>query len=252
MHWPHPLQPGRFIRRENRFRARIWLGGEQVPVHVPNSGRLSELFEDGKPVWVALKEEGKRKTVGDLLLVEHAGTLVSIDAHLPNRLVAEALAAGALAPFSGWPGIWPEVRVGHSRLDFLLTSTSEEEATPEIAESRPTAGAARRCWLETKSVTLVEQGVALFPDAPTARGVRHLEELARLRQQGDRAAVLFVVQRVDARAFAPHPAAHPAFLATLHRVHQQGVEIYAWRCQVDLEEITLGGSLPVLLDPTSC
>ncbi len=230
MQWPIPLQPARFIRRENRFRALVECDGHLLAAHVANSGRLGELFTPGAAVWVApFQEPAGRKTACHLALVEYADTLVSVDARLPNRLVAEALSAGRLAPLAGYATVRPEVRVGSSRLDFLL---SDGQAGP-------------RCWLEVKSVTLVEDGLALFPDAPTTRGVKHLEELAALRRNGERVAVGFVIQRSDALRFAPHPTADPAFAAALRRVQAEGVEVYAWRCAVDHNAIELTDPVPV-------
>lgn len=229
MRWPKPLRPATFIRRENRFRASIELDGEVVAAHVPNSGRLGELFTAGARVWVVPWSTPGRKTACDLTLVEYAGTYVSVDARLPNRLVAEALAAGRLAAFTGYPAIRQEIATGDSRLDFLLT------------------GPGGRCWLETKSVTLVVEGSALFPDAPTGRGVRHLAELSGLVAAGDRAAVLFVVQRDDAAFFEPHPTADTAFAEALRRSHEQGVEIHAWRCTTSLDGIALLDPITVRL-----
>lgn len=235
MNWPTPLLPARFIRRENRFRAVVEMDGHLLPAHVPNSGRLGELFTPGAAVWVALADaSAPRKTVCHLALVEYAGVLVSVDARLPNRLVAEALTAGRLPSLAGYSQIQPEVRVGDSRLDFLLSGGSDLTRA--------------RCWLEIKSVTLVEEGIALFPDAPTTRGVKHLEELAALRRAGERVAVGFVVQRSDVLCFRPHPTADPAFAASLRRAHAQGVEVYAWRCAVSQSAIELTDPLPVDLE----
>lgn len=232
MRWPTPLEPARFVRRENRFRAIVERDGELLAAHVPNSGRLGELFTPGAAVWVAPAVAGAtRKTACHLALVEYAGTLVSVDARLPNPLVAEALAAGRLVPLAGYGSIQQEVRSGDSRLDFLL--------------SRVRAAAEARCWLEIKSVTLVEDGLALFPDAPTTRGVKHLEELAALHRAGQRVAVGFVIQRRDALRFAPHPTADPRFAATLRLVQAAGVEVYAWRCAVDHNAIELTDPVPV-------
>lgn len=230
MNWPTPLLPACFIRRENRFRAIVEMDGRQLAAHVSNSGRLGELFTPGAAVWVApFADQAGRKTACHLALVAYAGVLVSVDARLPNRLVAEALAAGRLAPLAGYGLVQPEVRAGASRLDFLLSDGPD----------------GKRCWLEVKSVTLVEDGSALFPDAPTTRGVRHLEELATLRRSGERVAVGFVVQRSDALRFRPHPTADPAFAAALRRVHAEGVEVYAWRCAVSHSAIELTDSLPL-------
>jgi sugar fermentation stimulation protein A len=232
MNWRTALLPARFIRRENRFRAVVEMDGRLLPAHVPNSGRLGELFTPGAAVWVAPADaDVARKTACHLALVEYAGALVSVDARLPNRLAAEALTAGRLAPLTGYSHVRPEVRAGASRLDFLLSSGPD--------------AAAPRCWLEVKSVTLVEEGCALFPDAPTARGVKHLAELAALRRAGERVAVGFVVQRADAVRFRPHPTADPAFAASLRRVHGEGVEVYAWRCAVSHTAIELTDPLPI-------
>lgn len=234
MRWPIPLQPARFVRRDNRFRAVVERNGKHLAAHVSNSGRLGELFIPGAAVWIApFDDRSDHKTACHLALVEYAGTLVSVDARLPNRLAAEALAAGRLTPLAGYATVRAEVRVGSSRLDFLLSDGPDR--------SQP------RCWLEIKSVTLVEDGVALFPDAPTTRGVKHLEELAALQRAGERVAVGFVVQRSDAARFAPHPTADPAFAAALRRAYEQGVEVFAWRCAVDHEEMMLTDPMPVAL-----
>lgn len=234
MHWPTPLLPARFVRRDNRFRAQVECNGRLMAAHVPNSGRLGELFTPGAAVWVAPSQgQAARKTACHLALVEYAGVLVSVDARLPNRLMAEALAAQRLPELAGYASVRPEVTVGASRLDFLLDSGPDP--------ARP------RCWLEVKSVTLVEGGVALFPDAPTTRGVKHLAELAALGQSGERVAVSFVVQRSDAARFSPHPTADPAFAAALRQAQRQGVEVYAWRCAVDHNAIELTDPIPVVI-----
>lgn len=234
MQWPTPLLPACFVRRDNRFRAQVERNGQLLAAHVPNSGRLGELFTPGAAVWVApFQDTAARKTTCHLALVEYAGVLVSVDARLPNRLVAEALAAQRLPALAGYATIRSEVTVGASRLDFLLEN-GPDPVWP-------------RCWLEVKSVTLVEGGVALFPDAPTTRGVKHLAELAALRQNGDRVAVGFVIQRSDVTGFAPHPTADPAFAAALRQAHSQGVEVFAWRCAVDHNAIELTDQTPVAL-----
>ena len=234
MQWPTPLLPARFVRRENRFCATVEHNGALLAAHVPNSGRLGELFTPAAAVWIApFQQQAGRKTACHLALVEYAGTLVSVDARLPNRLVAEALAEDRLAPLAGYATVRTEARAGASRLDFLLDDGPDPSAP--------------RCWLEVKSVTLVQDGMALFPDAPTTRGVKHLEELAALRRAGERVAVGFVVQRADAAGFGLHPTADPVFAATLRRVQREGVEVYAWRCAVDRNTIQLTDQVPVAL-----
>jgi len=215
------------VRRENRFRVAVEVAGEVVSAHLPNSGRLGELLIPGRPCWLATFDSSHRKTRFDLALVAYAGALVSVDARRPNDLLYEALEAGRLPRFAGYPVIEREVRQGSSRLDFRLRG---QDGT---------------CWVETKSVTLVEDGVARFPDAPTLRGARHVRELIALVQGGSAAAVVFVVQRPDARAFAPHCKADPEFTATLREAKRAGVDICAWSCQVTRREIRMVREIPV-------
>jgi len=223
------LIPGRFIRRDNRFRATVSVQGKEAWAHVPNSGRLQELFQAGRPVWLAPASTPHRKTRYDLKLVEYTSVLVSVDARLPNPLLAEALAKKQLPGFD-YPTVEKEVNYGQSRLDFRL--------------SGPDQGV---CWVETKSVTLVEDRVAMFPDAPTGRGRRHLNELVRARNAGDQAAVIFVVQRPDARRFQPHQEADPQFAIALRQAAAAGVIIKAYTCQVSRREITITDEIPVIL-----
>jgi sugar fermentation stimulation protein A len=226
-----PLVEGRFIARENRFRARVRLAGEEVAAHVPNSGRLTELLEGERRVLLAEASALHRVTDYDLLMVALPNTLVSIDARLPNRLFYEALQKGALSEFEGLSQIQGEVTYGQSRLDFLLESPSDGD----------------RCLVEVKSVTLVQEGIGRFPDAVTQRGRRHVGELQRALRRGVRAAVIFVIQRDDARAFAPHDESDPAFGAVLREAAAYGVEVYAYICDVTREEVAIRERVPVLL-----
>jgi sugar fermentation stimulation protein A len=232
-----PLLPGRFVRRDNRFRVTVEAAGRSVAAHLPNSGRLTELLTPGRPCWLAPFDDLRRKTRFDLKLVAYADQLVSVDARLPNALFAEALAGGRLGPpFSLYEQWTSEVAVGESRLDFCLRGKS--------------AGV---CWVEVKSVTLVEDenesGVARFPDAPTTRGARHLRELAALAAAGDGAAVGFIIQRADAQRFAPHNRADAAFGAALRGAARSGVGVYAWTCDVTLRNIVISRAVPVDLTP---
>lgn len=223
------LVPGRFVRRDNRFRATVTVAGKKAWAHVPNSGRLGELFTPGRLVWLSPAGTPGRKTAFDLKLVDFHSVLVSVDARLPNPLFAEALSSGRLPDYP-FPAVQREVRYGSSRLDFRLS------------------GPDTTCWLETKSVTLVEDGIARFPDAPTSRGRRHLMELIEARESGDRAAVVFVIQRPDAEGFSPHESADPAFAETLRQAAAAGVEIRAYRCDVSRQAINIAGEIPALID----
>lgn len=221
-----PLVAGRFVRRDNRFRVTVEVNGEPVAAHLPNSGRLTELLTPGRRCWLERFDSAHRKTNFDLNLMAYAGVLVSVDARMPNPLFAEALDAGRLAPFREH-GQWKrEVGLGHSRIDFRLG-----------AASAPT-------WVEVKSVTLVEERVARFPDAPTRRGVRHVRELTEVVNAGQGAAIVFVIQRPDADCFAPHDEADPDFSAALREAIPLGVEVYAWRCRVRRDRIEIAEQIP--------
>ena len=225
-----PLVEGRFIKRLNRFAALVDVDKREHLVHVPNSGRMHELLVPGFRVLLIPAPEGtSRKTAFDLALVDIGTTLSSADARLPNKLVAEAIAEGRLPQFAEYPGVYPERVFGESRLDFLLE------------------GPKGSCYVETKSVTLVEEGVGLFPDAPTLRGVKHLHSLMAAMDAGHRAGVIFVIQRADADAFAPHDEADPLLGETLRLAVERGVEVWAYRCRVSERSIELAEGIPVLL-----
>jgi sugar fermentation stimulation protein A len=220
------LVRGEFRRRDNRFRATVSVGGLETWAHVPNSGRLGELFTPGRPVWLAPAQAPNRKTNFDLKLVEYGPVLVSVDARLPNPLFAEAVAEKKLSGFD-YQTVRPEVTRGNSRLDFRLSGPNGV------------------CWVETKSVTLVQDGEARFPDAPTERGRKHLEELIDVVENGEQAAVVFVVQRPDALRFSANRKTDPAFAETLHRAAEVGVSVRAFSCLVSLEEITIDDEIPI-------
>ena len=227
----HPnLEEGFFLTRLNRFAALVEVAGREEMVHVANSGRLRELFVSGRRMLLAPAPGEHRKTRYDLALVDLGHTLVSADARLPNALVAEALQAGEMAPYAEYPEVRREVTYGESRLDLLLE------------------GPTGKCYLETKSVTLVEDdGMALFPDAPTTRGVKHLHTLGQVVADGHRAAAIFVVQRSDARCLVPHDTSDPEFGMALREARAAGVEVRAYRCAVTSEEIRLSEPISVNL-----
>ncbi|MBI4299219.1 MAG: DNA/RNA nuclease SfsA [Chloroflexi bacterium] len=219
-----------FIKRLNRFAALMRVEARELMAHVPNSGRMRELLIPSATMFLTPVKRPNRKTAYDLSLVDLGHVLVSADARLPNGLVQEALERGKLAEFQDYTSIRREVSYGESRLDLLLD------------------GSRGTCYIEVKSVTLVEGGIGLFPDAPTARGQRHMDALSQAVARGHRGAVIFVIQRRDARGMMPNTAADPAFCQRLQRAIQQGVEAYAYRCHVSLEEIFITERVPVVLE----
>jgi len=228
--WPQPLAGGRFVRRPNRFAVEIETeAGEALTLHLPNSGRMTELLVPGAPVLYHPSRREGRRTAGDLLLIRHEGRWVSVDARMPNHLFRACFQGGALLGFEEYTELQAEVALAGSRIDFLLT------------------GPGRRCWVETKSCNLVEEGTALFPDAPTLRGTRHLLELQQAVAAGDRGAVIFFIQRDDARRFSPHRQADPDFADALAAAAAAGVAVSAFRCRVDPQAIQVLDRVPVEL-----
>ena len=223
------LVEGRFLERLNRFAALVEVAGQEVQCHVANSGRMRELFVPGYRVLLKPQSGKHRKTQFDLALVELGSVLSSADARLPNALVAEALELGSLPQFHEYPQVRREVTFGESRLDLLLE------------------GPKGRCYIETKSVTLVVDGVGLFPDAPTTRGAKHMGSLAKAVAAGHRAAAVFVVQRDDATAFATNDEADPVFGVAFREALAAGVEAFAYNCRVSERAINLSCRLPIQL-----
>ena len=220
----------RFLTRDNRFRVTVEIDGREVWCHLPNSGRLGELLVPGRRVMLVERAGSARLTRYDLVLVQVGEHWVSVDARLPNDLVEEALRSGGLPSLSGYTAVRREVPFGASRLDFLL----------EAQDRRP-------CLLEVKSATLIVDGLACFPDAVTARGRRHVNELAAALSEGYRAVVLFVVQRGDAQGLRPHDESDPDFGRALRQAARQGVEVKACICQVEPGGVEIDRPLPVYL-----
>jgi len=218
--------PGIFLERPNRFIAHVRLGEETVVCHVKNTGRCRELLAAGARVWLARGENPARKTPFDLIAVEKGDRLINMDSQAPNGAAAELLA-------ERYPDavIRPEQVCGRSRFDFCLTFPG-----------------GRRRWVEVKGVTLEEAGAVFFPDAPTARGVKHLEELIRLRESGEEAALLFIVQMENVRFFAPNRATDPAFADALLAASRAGVEISAWECHVEPDSLAAVREIPVKME----
>jgi sugar fermentation stimulation protein A len=224
-----PTVPAIFAGRPNRFVALVELNGSLTQAHIATSGRLHELLVVGARVLLEKSSTPARKTQFSLRAVEHEGIWVSIDAQVPNRLVEKALVSRALPPFAGCDYLRREPAYDDGRLDFLL----EEKG--------------KYVYIEVKSVTLVEGRTALFPDAPTVRGSRHLHKLHKLAVNRQRAAVLFIVQREDAYGFAANNATDPIFAAALREAVEGGVEVYAYGCRVDAAQIELLERLPVMV-----
>jgi len=217
----------RLVRREKRFTVYADLDGRQVAAHTNNSGSMLGLTRPGSEVLLSPAPGPHRKLAWTLELVRLFGFWVGVNTATPNRLLAAAHAAGALPETRGYPEFRPERRVGDSRLDALLE------------------GPAGRLWVEAKNVTMVEDGMALFPDAPTERGRKHLQELTALARQGVRVASFFLVQRPDAACFGPAGVIDPDYARLFRAALAAGVEAWPYQASVTTHGIGLGRRLPV-------
>jgi sugar fermentation stimulation protein A len=203
------IKKGKFIDRPNRFLARVDIGSKVVESFVPNPGRMLEFMIPGKTVFLRENHALHRKTVYDMIGVLHNGLKVSIDSNLPNRFLKALLEKHAFPYFSKYSKIFAEPSYDKGRFDFQLENNDEVTL------------------IEVKSCTLVENGKALFPDAPTVRGARHMRHLAQELARGvaTKAAVVFVIQRPDATSFSPHDGNNPDFGNALRAAHGAGVEV---------------------------
>jgi sugar fermentation stimulation protein A len=236
MRFPAPLIPARLVKRYKRFLADVVLDtGEALTAHVANPGAMTGLAAPGARVWLSKSADPKRKLPYSWELVEvDFGTgmeLVGVNTAHPNPLVAAALAQGAIAEVAGYASVRREVKYGQkSRVDFLLE-----------APDRPP------CYLEVKNVHLMRQpGLAEFPDAVTARGARHLDELADMVAAGGRAVMLYLIQICSAQRFALARDVDPTYGAAFDRARAGGVEAIAYRCTVANEGLEITAPVPIL------
>lgn len=228
---------GVFIRRDSRFSATVKIGHRLEYVFVPNSGRMRELLKLGNEVLLTKSNSPNRKTKLDLILVKLNNQWISVDSRVPNKFFKELFKKKLLKPFMEFKSMKPEVKFGKSRFDFLLSRKKTSESD-EFSD---------KYLLEVKSVTLVNGKTAMFPDAPTERGTRHLQHLIKAKKQSYQAGILFLIQRNDARDFRPNDAHDPAFGKTLRKALKAGVNIFAYTCKVKENQISLGHAIPVRL-----
>ncbi|HEY0441315.1 MAG TPA: DNA/RNA nuclease SfsA, partial [Xanthobacteraceae bacterium] len=219
-----------------RFLADVVLpSGEEITAHVANPGAMTGIAAPGAPVWLSKSDDPKRKLPYAWELVETdfgAGPeLVGVNTMLPNRLIAEAIAAAGIPECAGYPLVKREFRYGKgSRVDFYLEC--------------PQRG---RCYVEVKNVHMMRQpGLAEFPDCVTARGARHMAELADMVAEGARAVLIFLIQIGSATRFAPARDIDPAYAAAFERAHAAGVEAVAYRCRITLDGIEVAERVPIV------
>jgi len=224
--------PATFLERPNRFVARVLLGGREELVHVKNTGRCRELLVKGATVYLAPSSSEGRKTRFDLVCVEKqregkSSLLINLDSSAPNRAAWEYLQSGNLIPAEAV--LRREVFFGASRLDLYAEWSSH------------------RAYFEVKGVTLEKDGLALFPDAPTLRGLRHVKELIEARRQGYDAYLLFLIQMEGMQAFSPNDETQPAFGRELCRATREGVRVLPLECRVTPDSLWVNRLIPLRL-----
>ncbi len=219
------IREGIFLNRPNRFIARVETDKGIELCHVKNTGRCRELFLPGAKVYLEESDRPGRKTKFDLIGVEKEGRMVNVDSQIPNRVVEEWLRKGNL--FEKISFMKPETRYANSRFDLYLEADGKQ------------------AFMEIKGVTLEEEGVARFPDAPTQRGVKHIQELIACRKEGYEAYLMFVIQMKGIFRLEPNDKTHPAFGKALREAAGSGVQILAYDCNVTRDSICLDQSVEV-------
>lgn len=221
------IQEGRFLSRPNRFIAHVEMNGQEEICHVKNTGRCRELLVPGASVFLEESGNQNRKTKYDLVGVKKGGLLVNMDSQIPNYAVREWLEQGNL--FGKPDSIRQEVKYGNSRFDLYVEAGD------------------KKIFIEVKGVTLEEEGVARFPDAPTERGIKHIQELAQCRKEGYEAYLIFVIQMKGVRLMEPNDKTHKAFGDALRAAAGEGVQILAYDCRVTEDSIFLDQPVEVKL-----
>lgn len=218
-----------FIERPNRFIAYVDIAGKKTKVHVKNTGRCRELLRDNARVYLEKSDNPERSTMYDLVAVDKGGRLINMDSNAPNKVVGEWLKAGGL--YRDISLVRPEKAFGNSRFDFYVESASGTKA-----------------FIEVKGVTLENDSVAAFPDAPSERAVKHVEELIEAHSQGFEAYIIFVVQMENISRVEPNWSTQPAFGEALRKARSAGVHLLAYDCLVEKNSLTIHEEVPVIVD----
>ena len=229
MKFGEKIVEGMFLERPNRYLARVEIDGKETWAHVPDPGRLPGLLLENRKIMLVYQPSEKRKTDYTLVLVKHGSTWVSVFPAFANSLVSNALIEETLPFLNGYSSFKSEVKAGNSRFDFHLNFSKKE------------------VYVEVKSVSLVEDGIGKFPDAPTKRGIKHVQELIEFSEKGYRAAVLFISQRQDTQSITCNDTIDPVFGKWLRKAKNKGVELYGMNCRVTPTTISLNKVVEVIL-----
>jgi sugar fermentation stimulation protein A len=225
-----PLITGKLIKRYKRFMADVELDtGEVVVAHCPNSGSMKGCAIPGSKVWLSKSDNPKRKLKYTWELILTPDTMIGINTQVPNKLVKQSIENNLIQELSGYDKVKAEIKTSdHTRLDLLLEKNTGE-----------------KCYVEIKNCTMVEDGIAMFPDAVTTRGQKHLDELEHLVSLGHRGVIFYLIQRMDALSFKPASMIDPVYAEKLKKVVLNGVEIITRDTIVDTKVISIGKSIPV-------
>ncbi len=229
MDYPHPLVEGVFLRRYKRFFADVEIDGEPITAHIANTGSMRACTAPRAPVRLSKSDNPKRKLAWSVEQIQVGGHWIVVNTARPNAVVAEGIAAGKVVELAGYPSLKREQRLGASRVDILLEDGD------------------RRAWVEVKSATLLEGRALRFPDAVTTRGTRHLRELGEVVGPRTRAVLFFHVGHEGGEWVEPAEDIDPEYARTLREVVGRGVEVIAYRTQIGMERIVLGGAVPLRL-----
>lgn len=224
------IKRAKFIRRPNRFQAYVKIDDEEIMVHVPNTGRCKEILIPGTIVILREENNPTRKTKYDLIGGYKNNKFINIDSQIPNKVVEEALILGNIEKLKKYNIIKREKTYGNSRFDFKLSNNLEEEY-----------------YLEIKGVTLEENRITKFPDAPTERGTKHILELIEVKKEGIGAGILFLIQMDDIKYFTPNTEMDKNFSEALVLANKEGVDIFAYECDVGEDFITLKKEVKIIL-----
>lgn len=221
---------GKFLERPNRFIAYVDLDGEKVKCHVPNTGRLKEILIPGAKVILRIEDNPNRKTKYSLIAGYKDGRLINIDSQIPNKVIGEALNKGLIKELKEYNKISPEKTYNKSRFDFLLENHK-----------------GNKYFLEVKGVTLEHDFISSFPDAPTVRGRKHINELIDAKKEGYGAGIMFLIQMENMKAFTPATNKDPEFTKVLKKAKENGVDIFAYDTFVTEKSIDINKRIEIIL-----
>lgn len=244
MNFEQPIVRGKILKRYKRFLADVELyedfneykKGEVITAHTANTGSMKTCWEPNWDIAMSFHDNPKRKLKFSLEMTHNGNTWIGINTGLPNKISVEAIKDGTIKELQGYEGIKPEIKIGQSRIDILLYDGKSHKETT------------RKCFVEVKNVTMLgEDDAAIFPDSVSERGQKHLRELMEIKANGDRACMLYIIQREDIKYFSPAEDIDPEYARLLREAHKKGVEVLAYMCSVTPEGVNVKKPIEIRL-----